>query len=82
MVECCCCMSSVSEISKGVYCRARLKRNTPTRWPELTKLSTASNVQSPHIREEETTTTHITERQTLHVQFPYLLLKKTIPAGC
>jgi len=45
------------------------------------KLSTVSNVHSPHIREEGTTTTHITERQTLHMQFPYLL-KKTIPAGC
>jgi len=81
MAECGCCMSSVSEISKGVYCRARLNWNTPTRWPELTKPSTVSNVHSPHIREEGTSTTHITEGQTLHVQFSYLL-KKTTPAAC
>jgi hypothetical protein len=81
MTECGCCMGGVSEINKGVYGRARLNRNTPTRWPELTKPITASNVHSPHIREEGTTTTHITERQSLHVQFSYLLLK-TIPAGC
>jgi hypothetical protein len=49
MAECGCCMSSVSEISKGIYCTARLNRNTPTRWPELTKPNTVVKCpQSPH----------------------------------
>ena len=72
VAECGCCMSSVSEISKADSCRTRLNRNPPTRWPELKKPSMDPNIHSPHTREEGTTTTHITERQTLLVQFSYL----------